>query len=542
MDISPTDIFLAEIDPVEYARIYMDQTIYENQAETIRAIANPIIKKVVGIHARQTGKTHSLSTACINLGERYSGVSHGNILIFAPREAQAMLDLQRMKSLTQFKPHFNEVIDWQSCTKSTFVFKDKQVGKFSKEPGIIVKAYSAAETANTEGESAGMIILEEAQKISDKVVSEVILPMGGAWGAKIVKVGTPRLRNHFWQSANDPTYLKCIFPWEKCKILNRSGSTVINGEEISTYILDRMPRQIKQEYWPENPLIECNNNLVHVWDIPGDMSPDDFRTQYKLEWLLDVDTFLSDEEVLMLYGEHDTMTEGNPSEQYFAGLDIAGGSLTDPHDGGRNDYTALTIIKKHPNGMKQVVYKDERYGTDYANQIQWIREICNARDGLFPCGALFADATGCGMPVIDVLRNIMPRTAILGVMFNRAEPESGKNWKNAMYDHFKMELTSNNFKYPNMGAVLNHQLFSKHVEEWQGLESKRTTGVNKIIKAVGEEHDDGPCADILACYVSDRLNHVRKVLKQGRTGRSASPILVGAVGASRRSNPFGGAY
>lgn len=523
------DILATEIDYVEYCKKYLRKNIYENQVETVNAICDPNVRKVVAIHARQTGKTDSVAMACINIGERNSATTFGNILIFGPREGQAMLDLARIKTLTQFNEHYADLIDWPSSTKTAVIFKDKQTSKFSREPGIVIKAFSAAETANIEGESSGLIILEEAQKVSDKVVSEAILPMGGAWGAKIVKIGTPRRRNHFYMSYKDPFYSKCIFPWEKCGILKAYGTINIDGQEVSTYVLDRMPKIIKQEYWPDNPTIDYGGHVMNVWDIPGDMIPDDFRTQYKLDWLVDVDLFFNEDEINYMYGDHVTIDYGIAGEQYFAGFDPAGGSLTDSSDDSKNDASALTILRKYPNGKKEIVYKDERYGEDYANQIEWIKDLCDARSGRFSCQAVFIDATGCGMPVVDVLRHAMPRTSIIGVMFSRSEPESGKNWKNAMFDHIKMEVASGMFKYPRYDVVQHHQLMSKHITEWSELESKRTTGVNKIIRAPGDGHDDGPCSDVLAAYVADRLPHVRKILKQGIGGRATVPVLVDGV-------------
>ena len=529
-DLSMVDMLFAELDYVEYVKQYIGQEVYNNQAATINAICDPNIRKVIAIHARQTGKTNSVASGCVNIGERQNAKDFGNILIFGPREGQAMLDLARMRTLTQFNARYNDIVDWPSCTKTRLVFKDKPDGKFSRKPGISISAYSAAESANVEGESAGLIILEEAQKISDKMVSEVILPMGGAWDAKIVKIGTPRLRNHFYQSYKDDTYYHCIFPWDQCGILSARSWVMVDEQKVSQYVLERMPRIIKQQYWPDNPIVEYFGRLVHIWDIKGDMNPDDFRTQYMLDWLLDVDLFFSEDEIALLYGNHDIESGASPGAQYFAGLDIAGGSLTDPHDDGRNDWTALTVVKKHPSGMKEVVYKDERYGTDYVQQIEWIRDICDHKRGMFPVAALFADATGCGMPVVDVLRNAMKHVTVVGMMFSRTEPESGKNWKNAMFDHIKVEVDSGKFKYPDRNLVEAHELFNKHMGEWTNLEAKRTTGINKIIRAPGDEHDDGPCADILACYISDRLNHVRHVLKQGGGSRATRPALGRTLG------------
>ena len=522
-------IFLSELDPVVWVENYVGQTIYNNQAATIRAICNRSIRHVIAIHARQTGKTNSVASSCLNLGCKNTADDFGNILIFGPREGQAMIDLARIRTLAQFNPYFKEMIDWQSCTKSRIKFKDRVVDN-SMKPGIFVQALSGAESASVEGESAGLIILEECQKISDKVVSEVILPMGGAWDAKIVKIGTPRFRNNFYQSYQDPSYTKCIFPWEECGILKRKGIVEVDGIDVSRYVLEMMPKIIKQEYWPDNPIVDYVGHIMHVFDMPSNMNPDDFRTQYKLDWLLDCDSFISEAELESLYGDHADMTEGIRSDQYYAGIDFAGGSLTDPNDDGRNDWSAISIIKKYPNGYKEVVFKDERYGTDYYTQFEWIKEVCDSANGLFPCQAVFVDATGCGSPALDTLRHMMPRTNVLGTMFSRTEPESKKNWKNAMCDHFKTQLTSGNVKYPRKDVTDNHQLFFKHFNEWGNLESKRTTNVNKIIRAPNGEHDDGPCSDILATMVADKLAHIKKVLKQGRTSRTAMPIVTQGMG------------
>jgi len=532
--ITATDIgniFAAELDNRYYVEKNMGIVVYENQIAAVNAIANRALAKVCLLMTRQTGKTDSLAQGSLILGDRYTKKEHGNILIFGPREGQAALVLNRIHERARYRPYFDDIVDWKSSTKGTIVFKDKGT-KWSREPGIQISQASASEMANIEGFSAGLIMIDESQKVSDKVVSEVILPMGGAWGARIIKSGTPRLRNHFHHSFKDPTYTKCIFPWEMCGILNRSGTIDVDGTQTSRYVLDRMPIAIKQETYPHNPIVIVDGRTMRIHDLPGDMIPDDFRTQYMLEWLVDADLFFSEEQVEGMLGggpiiHGSTSWDGG---EYYASWDPAGGSSTDSDGTGKNDWSALSIVRKVED-LKTKVHSDERYGTDYTVQLEWVRSLIS-KDGRFPCKALIIDMTGCGQPVLDFARQSLKGIGVYGIMYSRTDPESGKNWKNAIFDHILMEVDRGLFKYPDRSAIdgydggSGHKPFQNSVRQWENLEKHTMlNSPNKKICAPNGEHDDHPCADAMVCYIADKLMHIKRVIRGGGGQRARTPAM-----------------
>ena len=128
-------------------------------------------------------------------------------------------------------------------------------------------------------------ILDEAQKISNYTTSERILPMLGGTNGKIIKIGTPKSRNHFYDSvegknAIDTTIIRS--PWWQCDQLSANGFIMLpdhtdpehkRKRKYSTYVLSLMPKRLKLEYFPLNP---------EIYEQDGEMSVVDFQTQYIL--------------------------------------------------------------------------------------------------------------------------------------------------------------------------------------------------------------------------------------------------------------------
>jgi hypothetical protein len=83
--------------------------------------------------------------------------------------------------------------------------------------------------------------------------------------AKMVKIGTPKTRNHFYQSFqidpdNEKNNWKCVKrDWTQCPQLWALDSTMLPDPQTgiirpySTYVLSLMPKALKQEMFPNNP-------------------------------------------------------------------------------------------------------------------------------------------------------------------------------------------------------------------------------------------------------------------------------------------------
>jgi len=251
------------------------------------------------------------------------------------------------------------------------------------------------------------------------------------------------------------------------------------------------------------------------------MSIDDFKTQYMLHFIDGMGKFLSKSEHESLRnGDHEWMIHGKMGELYVAGIDFAGASTE------TTDFTHISVVRVTPQGMKQKVFAAEFYGTEYNDQIREIVGIFGGVNPRFKCAKIFADYTGCGQPVVSVLKNTYG-LPIHGIIFNASDTffNSGMNLKNSMYAQFKSELNNDKFKYPTLDNFLNSTsilglgdmkgFYHKMLTEWADLEMEVRLSINKIISAPRGLHDDVPSADILANFAA----------VTGSRGKVARPVL-----------------
>ena len=256
-----------------------------------------------------------------------------------------------------------------------------------------------------------------------------------------------------------------------------------------------MPKSLKQELFP---------TCYELW-TEGDMSVEDFKTQYMLHFVDGAGQFLSIAEWDMLVnGNFEWLTHGKIGEKYVAGIDFAGSEA----DGA--DFTHITVLRVAPNGQKQKVFATEMHGTSYPDQMRYIAKLFGGPSPIFPVSSIFADYTGCGAPTVQTLKQEYGLTQLHGVIFNASDTftNSGMNMKNIMFSQFKHELSYDRFKYPNKELFLKsagndmNSFYHKMVGEWRDLESETRIGINKIIQAPNSAHDDCPSADVLANFAA----------------------------------------
>ncbi|MFW6015139.1 MAG: hypothetical protein ACOCRK_01725, partial [bacterium] len=420
--------------------------------------------------------------------------------IFTPRQQQAEITVGRCSIFFQMN---EELLNHKlvKCTKQ----------KIELSNGSYVMAVSGSDQSNIEGYTFDVIILDEAQKITDYTWSERIAPMGGATNAKMIKIGTPKTRNHFYQAMEGQQSEEwyCIRrDWTQCPQLWALGATYLpdfknpkNGKKrpYSTFVLGLMPKSLKQEFFPYNP---------EVW-TEGSMSVEDFKTQYMLEFVDGAGQFLTtDEWNKMTDGKFEWAKSGNRGWKLYAGIDFAGSSA----DGA--DFTHVSVVRIGQNGLKQKIFGMDMHGSEYSypEQMREIMKLFGGPSPRFQVENIFADYTGCGRPVVQTLQEEYGITHLTGITFNGRDTftNSGMNLKNIMFSTIKNEIAHNRFKYPSMNeykdSVKNSDkigYYHKMVGEWKDLEfENRGASVNKRIEAPSGGHDDIPCADALACFAA----------------------------------------
>ncbi len=325
--------------------------------------------------------------------------------------------------------------------------------------------------------------------------------------AKLIKVGTPKTRNHFYDCVEGRASAEWMVfrrDWTQCPQLWALDATMLPDRETgelrpySTFVLAQMPKALKEWYFPNNP---------EVW-TEGSMDIIDFRTQYMLEFVDGAGTYLSKDQVDSLNkGEFDWLEKGVIGEKYVAGIDFAGSNP----DG---DNTHITVLRVNPDGSKHKVFAKEFADTPYPQQMYEIARLFGGYTPVFQVSKIFADYTGCGAAVVQTLRDEYGLTMIEGIIFNQTDryTHSGMNMKNIMYAKFLQALDAGKFAYPTLerftaselpsAGKMNTGFYHKMIGEWADLEVITGYTVNKKIQAPKGYHDDVCDADVLANFTT----------------------------------------
>lgn len=440
-----------------------------NQLDTAEAVADPTIRSLATVQARSGGKTFSVIAGLIKAtAYGIPQVPHLKVGLTAPTDNQANRIITTLKTeVLSSSEYARSLIDMKSTTNTRVVFKS----------GGLWEAFSGNLLSNNEGRHYDWIWNDEAQKTSGFSMTNILLPMiGHSLSPKIIKTGVPRGRDHFFKSCHSPDYCVLVYDWLNCPRLFNAGYFELNGIKYPKSIHSRLSISVCQRLFPNNPEYWSN----------GEIEWDDFATQYGMQWLLDTDVFLSETDQASLLGDFEF--DGPQTEEYFFGLDIAGGEQI--KDGGC--YTALSIGRIR-NGVKEKVDTLALQGNS-VDQIEDLLSWVHPVYGKYRCKWGLCDY-GFNASVVDTLVTSGVKTE--GVLFGSRDPQTGKNMKNAMYESFLFELRSGRFKYPSRRTIDKHKIMKQHFNEWCSLERHRGKGINDMIDPPSGTRSDGPCADIL---------------------------------------------
>lgn len=486
--IAPSVVAQEFIDPQRFTNYYFNQVLCSNQIDIVGALTSQE-RTTITVEPRQVGKTSSVAVACaINCeveGPEWNKhhAEPYRIGIFAPKAAQAQLDTDRLKAWARCTKQGRALINWEQTTTDRIVWHN----------GCEIRTYSASEQAENDGKTLNRIILEEGQKISDVVVSQGILPMGGATGAKISKIGTVRpIRNHFFNTwHNDNRALKTWHHWLICDNLLREGYLEHNGRKISKYVLDMMPLSHKETYiragiFPHTP----------DFYYPGHQELNDFLTQYELRWLEQFGLFLDGREKAILTSgtmPHQTR-QMTMDEEFYVGIDFATGTGADE--------TAVAVWKRYGPILIKV------FGCTWSDMPSpdQKRELINlfSKQGPFHSPKLIlGDFGGNGAAIIPELANEgFPAQTVNFGASDKLIVGASMNMKTSMFMDFKRQLQMGWLRYPCVSSITPMDLmmdYQKGVRQWTALEQEIIGfGINRRIQAPESDHDDVCCADVLA--------------------------------------------
>lgn len=452
----------------EWCKRNLNRTLFENQIPIVRKVSSPSVTNLAVVGVRQGGKSDAVINGALMVADT---VSKYKWTVWGPKEAQAKRLIGEMTATAKDSP-IGDRINWNRSTSERIIFKR----------GSRFDAFSASPDAETEGTPSDGILVDECHRVTDTgMASRVIPTLGASRMPKLILLGMPKYKHFFYNAFRSPTYEKIRFTWKDAPILFRGACITVDGVVYPKYILDIMPYTVKQKYFPNHP---------EMW-TSGGIPEYDWETQYEVNWLEALGLLLDEDgQAKLRSGDFDYLEQGIPGEVYYAGLDWAGGALhknktKDP------DFTHLSIGRVR-NGIKEKCAAFQWQGDLYLQKGEILEIILNR----FKVKKLLADYGNQGAPIIDEWRHTLKnKIEIDAVMYEWKEENSGKNYKNAMFDKIWFEIKEGRFKYPRNYS--QHPVLKKSVDEWENLERYDTGGVNATIEGGEGYHDDGCNADAI---------------------------------------------
>lgn len=228
--------------------------------------------------------------------------------IFAPSQRQAQITYGRLKARLQCKTAIAVLED----PEFRLQFSTSNGQTVALTNGSFATAISASDGSNIEGESFKLIICEECQDISNFKIRKSIHPMGAAYNASIIKIGTATTyKGDFYDAIQR----------NKREQESRASHIKNHFEYDYTVASKYNPKYAKYVEGEKRRLGE---------------NSDEFRMSYMLEWIIERGMFVD----IVKFEENngETSLERVVSDRqatHVAGIDI----------GGKNDSTVVTMCE-----------------------------------------------------------------------------------------------------------------------------------------------------------------------------------------------------
>lgn len=278
-----------------------------------------------------------------------------SIGIFAPQREQAKTDFDRLKAaLAKDSQDFFELDNPQAKEESNARTLVVPVGEYQASCYI----FPVTSTSKPESKTLDLIVFEESQDLSDRIIKEQIWPMGKFTNAPRVYIGTAGTQI-------------CYF----YRLIQSNQALVLDFDKIAA--------QRRELYLRTNNSI----HLIYIQSVMEEVEKfgrdsDEIRRPYYLEWLIGTGQFVTQEELEKLVTER-KRTHHEKQHVCYAGIDTA------KHP----DSTIVTIIRDNRElGKRELINWMELRGENYKDQFEIIHEFLKR----YYIKAVAIDSTGQG--------------------------------------------------------------------------------------------------------------------------------------------------
>lgn len=483
-----------------FCQIYSEINYYPYQEQFAKRLIRSLLEndgeEISALFSRQTGKSETVATTvggCMIIlpvfanmpmfadDKRLKMYKKGLMVgIFAPSLKQAQTTFNRMKTRLTC-PSATEVLD-----EFGYEFSTSNGQTVALTNGSFATSVSASDRSNIEGDSYMLIICEECQDISSFKIRKSIHPMGAAYNATIVKIGTAT-----------------TFKGDFYEVIERNKRDYKEGKL-------RMRNHFEYDYKICQKYNENYRKYVEKEKHRLGEHSDEFRMAYGLEWILERGMFIDSAMLESLCGMKDMRrVQSDLTKDHVVGIDVAK----------KGDSTVITVCEvdwEHPVIVEKERTKDyesiqytayttrikdwkELNGDDYDKQYYEIVDYLKQ----FKVSKIMIDATK-EEGMCDRLKVNLPHIEVVPCYFT-------SQFKDRMYKNLDSSIKCGRALYPNDEETQGTREYTKFVEQMGELE-KNFRGQLMVCNHPARRgaHDDYCDSWALACLgANDKEEEVK---------------------------------
>ena len=230
------------------------------QVEIVKSIIFPSSRRVIICCATQAGKSMSVAVGILLSAILYDGE---RIVIVSHSLKQSKIVYDYVINFLAGNAYFREFIDYEAGSVER-IRKELSRERMTFKNGSSIKSLSAGGSGKGEqllGHSADLLIIDESGSIEDEIYNTKLLRMLGAKtdvNKQLVEVGTPHVKNHFYNSWISSSYKKIKINWE---------TAVKEGRLDEKFILEQRDNMsaIEFQMWYEAEFPEESEDALIKW-------------------------------------------------------------------------------------------------------------------------------------------------------------------------------------------------------------------------------------------------------------------------------------
>lgn len=337
---------------IAYAKEHFNKTLYSYQINIISKLLNPDIKKITIRATTRAGKSYSLGIGAIMFATLFDNLKVGIIAPTYPKTRIIMDYVAELLSISDLETIID--LDMMGVPKLERLKKEVSKHKITFKNGSYIEILSADVAGGgfgVMGKAYDLQIVDEVCEIPTEVYTKIYRMLVDNPSAKIIEIGNPWERNHFYDHSIDPTWDATHINWQMCVTEGRITQEAIDDQRKNT-----TPIEFRVLYDAEFPE-DTENTLI--------MS----------DWLKNAQRVIPELKITPIY---------------IIGVDCARYG---------EDYTVLSLIAKY-DGLFVLQDIISYHGKDTQYTTGKIIEICKK----YKIGYINIDDTGLGGGVTDAVK------------------------------------------------------------------------------------------------------------------------------------------